>query len=62
MQAHCYAYATRDLAYVACAWPLAAAAVQGGGIQPFVDRTDRDVAVLFGDGAAAVVLEATPVN
>ena len=29
-------------------------------ISPFMDWTDRDVAVLFGDGAAAVVLEATP--
>jgi 3-oxoacyl-[acyl-carrier-protein] synthase-3 len=28
-------------------------------ISPFMDWTDRDVAVLFGDGAAAVVLEAT---
>jgi 3-oxoacyl-[acyl-carrier-protein] synthase-3 len=27
-------------------------------ISPFMDWTDRDVAVLFGDGAAAVVLEA----
>ena len=29
-------------------------------ISPFMDWSDRDVAVLFGDGAAAVVLEATP--
>jgi len=28
-------------------------------ISPFMDWTDRDVAVLFGDGAAAVVLQAT---
>jgi 3-oxoacyl-[acyl-carrier-protein] synthase III len=28
-------------------------------ISPFMDWADRDVAVLFGDGAAAVVLEAT---
>ena len=28
-------------------------------ISPFMDWSDRDVAVLFGDGAAAVVLEAT---
>ncbi len=28
-------------------------------ISPFMDWTDRDVAVLFGDGAAAVVLEAS---
>jgi 3-oxoacyl-[acyl-carrier-protein] synthase-3 len=28
-------------------------------ISPFMDWTDRNVAVLFGDGAAAVVLEAT---
>jgi 3-oxoacyl-[acyl-carrier-protein] synthase-3 len=28
-------------------------------ISPFMDWTDRDVAVLFGDGAAAVVLEVT---
>lgn len=28
-------------------------------ISPFMDWTDRDVAVLFGDGAAAVILEAT---
>ena len=28
-------------------------------ISPFMDWTNRDVAVLFGDGAAAVVLEAT---
>jgi len=27
-------------------------------ISPFMDWSDRDVAVLFGDGAAAVVLEA----
>ncbi|HKT72363.1 MAG TPA: ketoacyl-ACP synthase III [Steroidobacteraceae bacterium] len=31
-------------------------------ISPFMDWTDRDVAVLFGDGAAAVVLEATEAN
>jgi 3-oxoacyl-[acyl-carrier-protein] synthase-3 len=29
-------------------------------ISPFMDWSNRDVAVLFGDGAAAVVLEATP--
>src|SRR5262249_22373545 len=29
-------------------------------ISPFMDWSDRDVAVLFGDGAAAVVLEASP--
>jgi 3-oxoacyl-[acyl-carrier-protein] synthase III len=29
-------------------------------ISPFMDWSDRDVAVLFGDGAAAVVLQATP--
>jgi 3-oxoacyl-[acyl-carrier-protein] synthase III len=29
-------------------------------ISPFMDWADRDVAVLFGDGAAAVVLEASP--
>jgi len=28
-------------------------------ISPFMDWSDRDVAVLFGDGAAAVVLEAS---
>ena len=28
-------------------------------ISPFMDWTDRNVAVLFGDGAAAVVLQAT---
>ena len=28
-------------------------------ISPFMDWSDRDVAVLFGDGAAAVVLQAT---
>lgn len=28
-------------------------------ISPFMDWTDRDVAVLFGDGAAAVVLQST---
>ena len=28
-------------------------------ISPFMDWADRDVAVLFGDGAAAVVLEAS---
>src|SRR6185295_4103180 len=28
-------------------------------ISPFMDWSDRNVAVLFGDGAAAVVLEAT---
>ena len=28
-------------------------------ISPFIDWSDRNVAVLFGDGAAAVVLEAT---
>jgi 3-oxoacyl-[acyl-carrier-protein] synthase-3 len=31
-------------------------------ISPFMDWSDRDVAVLFGDGAAAVVLEATERN
>lgn len=29
-------------------------------ISPYMDWTDRNVAVLFGDGAAAVVLQATP--
>jgi 3-oxoacyl-[acyl-carrier-protein] synthase III len=31
-------------------------------ISPFMDWTDRDVAVLFGDGAAAVVLQPTDAN
>jgi len=36
------------------------ALVLGGEvISPFIDWTDRNIAVLFGDGAAAVVLEAT---
>jgi 3-oxoacyl-[acyl-carrier-protein] synthase III len=33
--------------------------IGGERISPFMDWTDRNVAVLFGDGAAAVVLEAT---
>jgi len=33
--------------------------IGGELISPFMDWTDRDVAVLFGDGAAAVVLQAT---
>jgi 3-oxoacyl-[acyl-carrier-protein] synthase-3 len=33
--------------------------VGGEVISPFIDWTDRNIAVLFGDGAAAVVLEAT---
>ncbi len=36
------------------------ALVTGGEvISPFIDWTDRNIAVLFGDGAAAVVLQAT---
>ena len=33
--------------------------VGGEVISPFIDWTDRNIAVLFGDGAAAVVLQAT---
>ncbi len=36
-----------------------AVVIGGELISPFMDWTDRDVAVLFGDGAAAVVLQST---